>query len=186
MIEHRIGNLLKQSDLYAFIHSANCQCTMGSGVAKEVKETYPEVYEADLKTKKGDSSKLGSFSFAKTKDGKVGYNLYGQDKYGYDSKCYTDYNAVKSGLIGIKNHIKENFVYGIKVGIPYKMCSTRGGALWDKILQIIKDIFEKESIEIVICEFKEYSQIADNELTKLRAAYKKAELMGDLEPPEEL
>lgn len=155
MIEHRVCNLLKQNDFYAFIHSANCQCTMASGVAKEIKQTYPEVYDADLKTKKGDSSKLGTFSFSKTKDGKVGYNLYGQDKYGYDGKCYTDYNAVKNGLIGIKNHIKQNVSCEVKIGLPYKMCSIRGGASWDKIYGIIKDVFEKDSITIVVCEFKE-------------------------------
>ncbi len=171
MIEHRVGNLLKQNDLDAFIHSANCQCTMGSGIAKEIRETYPEVYEADLKTKKGDSSKLGTFSFAKTKDGKIGYNLYGQDKYGYDKKCYTDYNAVKEGLIKIKNHLKEYSSCKIKVGIPYKMCSTRGGASWDKIYQIIKDVFcEDESITVVICELKystkDYDSMKIKNITK--------------------
>jgi hypothetical protein len=180
MIEHRIGNLLKQNDLYAFIHSANCQCTMGSGIAKEVREIYPEVYEADLKTKKGDSSKLGTFSFAKTKDGKIGYNLYGQDKYGYDGKCYTDYDAVKRGLVEIKNHIGKNIITRLKIGIPCKMCSTRGGASWDKIYQIIKDVFEQDPfIDVVICEFKEYSTKDDESIRQLRKLYKNAELMGN-------
>jgi len=180
MIEHRTGNLLKQNDLYAFLHSANCQCTMGSGIAKEIKITYPEIYEADLKTKKGDSSKLGTFSFAKTKDGKIGYNLYGQDKYGCDGKCYTNYDAVRMGLVGIKNHILKTIKCNVKIGLPCKMSSTRGGASWQEILKIIKNVFEDNKlITLVICEFKEYSTKQDEFKDQLRKAYKKARLMGD-------
>lgn len=184
MIEHRIGNLLKQNDLYGFIHSANCQCTMGSGIAKEIRETYPEIYQADLNTKRGDSSKLGTFSFSKTKDGKIGYNLYGQDKYGYNGECYTDYNAVKNGLIKIKNHILENVVDKVKIGLPYKMCSTRGGASWEKILKIIEQVFDDDIITVVLCEFREYSIRDDKTVEALRKAYKNAELMGTLEEEE--
>lgn len=180
MITNRIGNLVKES-LDAFIHQANCHNTMGSGVAKDVRNTYPEVYEADCRTVKGDPGKLGTFSFAKTHDGKVGYNLYSQFNFGYDGKCYTNYDAMRSGLEKIRDHIKTTIKPDAKVGIPCRMGCARGGGNWDSVLEIIKDVFENDTIVVVICEFNEYTQKASDDLNKLKAAYKKADLMGTLE-----
>jgi len=45
-------------------HCCNCFCTMGSGVAAAIKAKYPEAYDADCKTKKGDRTKLGTLSLA--------------------------------------------------------------------------------------------------------------------------
>lgn len=177
MITHRIGNLVREP-LDAWIHQCNCFNTMGSGVAKEVRESYPEVYEADCRTIKGDTGKLGSFSFAKTKDGKVGYNLYSQFNYGYDGKLYTNYDAMRRGLEKIREHIRTNLKTNAKVGIPCRMGCARGGGDWNEVLRIITEVFEKESVEIVICEFKEYSKQEENFKSKLRTAYKKSELLG--------
>src|SRR5215467_233248 len=46
------------------IHGCNCQCTMGAGIAKTIKQVFPEAYEADLATAKGSRAKLGSLSAA--------------------------------------------------------------------------------------------------------------------------
>ncbi len=178
MIEFRVGNLLKQSDLSAWIHQCNCFNTMGSGVAKEVKSVYPEVYDADCRTIKGDSNKLGTFSFAKTKDGKIGYNLYSQFNYGYDGKLYTNYDAMRHGLEKIREHAKTNLKSDAKIGIPCRMGCARGGGDWNEVLKIIREVFENETLEIVICEFKEYSPQEEDFKNKLRAAYKKSELLG--------
>jgi O-acetyl-ADP-ribose deacetylase (regulator of RNase III) len=178
MITHRIGNLLKQLDLDAWIHQANCFNTMGSGIAKEVKETYPEVYEADCRTIKGDIGKLGTFSFAKTTDGKIGYNLYSQFNYGRDGKLYTNYEAMRHGLEKIREHVKINLKPNSKVGIPCRIGCVRGGGDWNEVLKIINEVFEKESIEIVICEFKEYSQQEEEFKNKLRISYRKSDLLG--------
>lgn len=188
MITHVQGNLVTYP-LDAFIHQANCFCIMGSGVAKSVRETYPEVYEADLITQKGDKSKLGTFSFAKTHDGKVGYNLYSQYDFGYDGKCRTNYEAMRQGLLRIKDHLVANFLESnscLKVGIPCKMGCARGGGDWNKVLQIIKDVFEGSYfVDVVICEFREYSTKDDETIKKLRVAYKHADLMGNTTEDEE-
>jgi O-acetyl-ADP-ribose deacetylase (regulator of RNase III) len=184
MITHCIGNLVKEP-LDAFVHQANCFNTMGSGVAKNVKETYPEVYEADCRTNKGDPGKLGTFSVAKTHDGKMGYNLYSQFNYGYDGKLYTNYEAMRHGLEKIREHIKTNLKPNAKVGIPCRMGCARGGGDWNEVLKIVSEVFENEPIEIVICEFKEYSQQQEDLKNQLRTAYKKAELLGKTEHAEE-
>jgi hypothetical protein len=180
MITQVLGNLITYP-LDAFIHQANCFCTMNSGVAKSVRETYPEVYAADCKTARGDKSKMGTFSFAKTHDGKLGFNLYSQYDFGYDGKCRTDYVAMECGLVGIRDYLlKSRGVFLTKVGIPCKMGCSRGGGSWQEVSQIIEEVFSKLArMDIVICEFNEYSTKDDDVMKKLRQAYKHADLMGN-------
>ncbi len=181
MIENRIGDMFGQPDLNAWIHQANCLCTMGSGVAKTVKEKYPEVWLADQGTNKADIHKLGTFSSAKASDGRVGYNLYGQFNFGKDGALYTNYDAVRTGLLKIQQHITKNISPTAKVGIPFKIGCVRGGGNWNIIKGIIEEIFEKDTIQIVICEFKDYSNTNETFKSALRKAYKKADLMADLD-----
>ena len=67
-----------EHDAQCIIHQANCHCRMASGVAAQISRLYPEAVEADNATKIGDVAKLGTFSSAIGKDGKIIYNLYGQ------------------------------------------------------------------------------------------------------------
>lgn len=46
-------------------HGCNCQCAMGKGIALSIKQQFPEAYDADLRTPKGDRAKLGTISTAK-------------------------------------------------------------------------------------------------------------------------
>ena len=45
------------------VHGCNCMCTMGAGIAKQIKQKFPEAYRVDCQTKKGDRSKLGTISY---------------------------------------------------------------------------------------------------------------------------
>jgi hypothetical protein len=65
------------------------------------------------------------------------------------------------------------------------MGCARGGGDWNEVLKIINEVFENEPVEIVICEFREYSQQQEDFKNQLRTAYKKAELMGTNEEGEE-
>lgn len=62
VVKGNIFDLAEQGKFDVVVHGCNCFCTMGKGIAKEVKTRYPWVYEVDLKTHKGDSDKLGTFS----------------------------------------------------------------------------------------------------------------------------
>jgi O-acetyl-ADP-ribose deacetylase (regulator of RNase III) len=119
------------------IHGCNCFNIMGSGVAKSIKDRYPEAYNADLKTKKGDKSKLGSITVAPIiNQDKTQYivNAYTQYNYGRD-KCYVDYDAVRSCFYNI------NMLYSdpsIKFGYP-KIGAGLAGGNWDIISNIIDE-----------------------------------------------
>jgi len=180
MITHRIGDLLKQTDLNAIGHVTNCFHKFGSGIAKSIREEYPEAYQSDLQTIKGDVNKLGTFSFSTSKNNIGCYNIYGQFNYGRD-KRYLNYDAFKNGLLLVREDFIKRYGSCGKLGLPYKIGSVNAGGNWNEVLNIIKEVFEKDTIEIVICEFKEYSSIEDDFRAKLRTAYKKADLMGDLD-----
>lgn len=67
------GNLIDMAEqglFDVFVHGCNCQNTMGSGIAKEIRERYPHAYDADtlftsnIKMNGGSPIvKLGNYSY---------------------------------------------------------------------------------------------------------------------------
>lgn len=87
------------------VHGCNCQNVMGKGIAKSIKETFPAAYEADLKTIKGDKSKLGKFSWTPIQiqphptniDNSTVYVVNAYTQYDYRGEgVLVDYDAVRS------------------------------------------------------------------------------------------
>lgn len=61
------GNLLDMAEAGDFdiiVQGCNCWCTMGSGIAKQIRERYPQAYDADCRTGRGDYMKLGAYTTA--------------------------------------------------------------------------------------------------------------------------
>ena len=134
----------------AIIHQANCQNTMGSGIARQIRERYPEAYEADCQTTPGDIRKLGTFSWVKAKDGKFIYNCYSQYRYGREQR-HTNYEAIYTGLNSIKSHAET---YDLtKLSLPHNMGCMLGGGSWRIVNAIIEDIFENSETELYICNY---------------------------------
>ena len=111
---------LMEYPLQGIIHQANCFHTMGAGIAKRIKEKYPEAYDADIKAGTiGDSKRLGTFSVGHClREDKYIYNLYGQYNYGHYAR-YTSYDAVDRALIKIARHAVENHISTL--GLPKNM-----------------------------------------------------------------
>ena len=134
-------------DCDVILHQVNCKGVMGSGVALTIKQKYPEVYNEYIdyvgKNTGHSSNLLGSIQLCKTTAGKYVANLFGQDGYGYRGK-YTDYDAVKTGLVKLNELCK-----GKTVALPYKMGSDRGGGDWSKVLKIITECLTKCNVIIV-------------------------------------
>jgi O-acetyl-ADP-ribose deacetylase (regulator of RNase III) len=89
--------LAEQGDFDVLVHGANCQCTMGAGIAKSIRARFPEAWQADRKTAKGDRTKLGTFSSALVKRGSVEFhvvNAYTQVDY-RGTGVRVDYDAVR-------------------------------------------------------------------------------------------
>jgi O-acetyl-ADP-ribose deacetylase (regulator of RNase III) len=87
-LKHAKGNLLDLAEAGEFdviFHGANCFNTMGGGIAREIRERYPEVAIVDSKTVSGDYNKLGNWTNETVirKNGSVEFIVL---------NCYTQYN----------------------------------------------------------------------------------------------
>lgn len=150
-IIYKTGNLLDaQTDVIA--HQVNCQGVMGSGVAKQIREKWANVYAAyrseyDLFTDL-NKSLLGNCQLVQVNDHQHVANLFGQKYYGRDGRRYTSYDAIYDALTNLAVQMMDN---GMKsLAIPYKMSSDRGGADWDVILTMIKSPLVFGNTEITI------------------------------------
>ena len=129
------GNLLNASEKI-IAHQVNCQKKMNSGVAKAIREKWPIVFEKYQKAE----SQLGFVDFILI-DNNYHYvaNMYAQDNYGYDGKQYTNYDAFRQCCKKIVETCRNLSKY--TVAMPYKIASDRGGADWDKIMDILLEEF---------------------------------------------
>lgn len=157
MIEYKKGDLFDAfaaGEIEALGHQANCMNTMASGFAKQLKALYPEAYEADCQTEKGDRNKLGTLSmvFVDVPGHAPGmiFNLYGQFDYGREpGKVYTDLLALDNAMGVMRLFIDAS---GIEhIGFPKLGCGL-GGAEWGDVEALIEHhfgdlavtVFEKE------------------------------------------
>lgn len=145
MIIIKDGNLFN-SEAQVIAHQCNCQGVMGSGVAKEVKERYPHVYESYRKDYESGLLKPGYVNYTEARPSQIIASFCGQDKFGGDGKQYTDYNAVKECLIDIALNMSLSNLKTI--AFPYMVCCGRGGGNWDIILDMIEQIFKDFDVEI--------------------------------------
>jgi O-acetyl-ADP-ribose deacetylase (regulator of RNase III) len=65
MLKHVQGNLLDLAEAGRFdviVQGCNCFNTMGGGIAREIRQRYPEAAMVDANTKRGDIMKLGNWT----------------------------------------------------------------------------------------------------------------------------
>ncbi|MNF51704.1 Macro domain protein [compost metagenome] len=153
MIEYRSGCLikaLKSGEVNVIGHQANCFNTMGSGVAKAIREVFPEAYEADCQTDRGDKEKLGGLTVAVNQYGMI-FNLYGQYDYGRDpTRVYTQLDALYNALRSMHEILKMCGYQG-NIGFPKLGCGL-GGAKWEQVEAVIEGIFTNEDMHVVVYE----------------------------------
>ena len=120
-----------------FCHQVNCQHVMGGGLAKEVKNRYPEVYKAyDDRT----FQDVGSIDWVHTHDNRICVNLYGQDDYGYYER-YTDYLGFAECLMELADYL-QSVPKEYKVAFPDHIGCGLGGGDWKVISALLED-FDK-------------------------------------------
>lgn len=153
-IEEITGDLL-EGDVKIIVHQVNCQGCMNSGIAKTIREKYPNVYDEYIdyiSHRTGSTSlMLGDCLIVPIYGGKCVANIFGQNFYGADGKRYTSYDAVYDGLTNLKYSLETPTT----IGFPYKMSSDRGGADWNVILSIIKSVFKDTEHTIKIYKLQQ-------------------------------
>ena len=142
------GDLIKlaiEGEFDVIVHGCNCFCAMGGGIARTIKDMLPQTYYSDLETKKGDRSKLGSYTFSDIeKNGNkfTVINAYTQYKYS-GSEINADYNAIYDVFVKIKNDFS-----GMRIGIPLIGAGLAGGD-WKAIESLISTAMIDEDITLV-------------------------------------
>ncbi|UOX40488.1 phosphatase [Aeromonas phage GomatiRiver_11] len=133
-----------------FAHGCNIFNRMGSGIAKEVRERIPELWEIDRKTSEGDRSKLGTISGIPVGEG-VAFNMYTQATF-WDPNDMLSYDAVRSCFAAVNEMCQETADFGLRP----TMCIPKIGAGlargdWDRIVEIIDEV--TPNIDITVVEF---------------------------------
>lgn len=155
-IIYKQGNVLDaHTDVIA--HQVNCQGVMGSGVAKQIRDKWPNVYKeyCSYYLNKNDNipDLLGKCQLVEVSDTQYVANLFGQQYYGKSGKRYTSYDAIYNALTSLAVQMLDNGMESL--AIPFKMSSDRGGADWDVILAMIQSpyVFGNTNIKIEIWKY---------------------------------
>lgn len=90
--------LAEQGQFDIIVQGCNCFNTMGSGLAKQIKAQYPEAYEVDNSTTKGDYRKLGNYTNIHTGKFHI-INAYTQFKYNRASQHEDRFEYMSFALI---------------------------------------------------------------------------------------
>jgi O-acetyl-ADP-ribose deacetylase (regulator of RNase III) len=112
---------------------------MGSGLAKAIRDKYPQVYEHYRAEFELGVLQLGYTSYIQVDENKYISNICGQYSYGRDGKRYTDYEALRTGLEDVKIMAQA---LKVSVVLPANLGCGLGGGDWNGVvLPMIEEIF---------------------------------------------
>ena len=142
------GDLIKlalDGEFDVIVHGCNCFCTMGAGIAKTIKNKFPEAYKADLNTVKGNKEKLGTISRAVIeRNGNELIVVNGYTQYNWrGSGTLVDYSAVRSVFRNIKSQFS-----GKRIGYP-KIGAGLAKGDWAIISKSVDEELEGEDHTLV-------------------------------------
>jgi O-acetyl-ADP-ribose deacetylase (regulator of RNase III) len=155
MLKHVKGNLLDLAEAGKFdvvVQGCNCFNTMGGGIAREIRLRYPSVAAVDAGTRKGDYTKLGTWTGDLVIDDDFRFtviNAYTQYNMstGEDVFEYTAFQLILQKLV----HVYGQF----RIGLPYIGMGLAGGDK-DIIIPMIEQFAEdvaKRGGSVTLVEF---------------------------------
>jgi O-acetyl-ADP-ribose deacetylase (regulator of RNase III) len=131
-LDIRTGDLLKVKE-GAIAHQVNLRGKMGKGLAKDLRELYPKIYDTYSLAIQKKQLALGDVQMVEIVPQKLYVaNLVGQDNYGKGK--HTDYVALDIGLSWL-NQWQE--CTSLPVYLPYQLGAGNGGGDWSEIEKII-------------------------------------------------
>lgn len=144
------GDLIKLSldnHFDVILHGCNCFCAMGAGIAKQIKKELPEAWEADLRTTKGDRSKLGTYSQATIiRPGAEFLVLNAYTQFHWRGKgVKVDYTAVRDVFRRVASEFPDKRIAFPAIGAGY------AGGNWGRLSSIIKT--ELNGLDSTFVEF---------------------------------
>ncbi len=149
MIKTVDGNILEASE-DIICHQVNCKGVMGTGLAKQIKSKYPNVYKEykQLCTEQVDDL-LSSVQLISTNDRKTIANLFAQTGYGR-KRMQTDYDALRSCLQSLKDTVTHS--NQTSIAIPYGIGCGLAGGDWTIVEEMIEDVLG--DCEVTVYQFR--------------------------------
>ncbi len=162
--KYKNGNLLNSGCEY-ICHQVNCLGVMGAGIAKQIKEKWPIVYDEYqekyretnyeiLKNYGGFENSpstsevlLGDIQLIQVEEDTTVINMFSQEYYGNDGRRYTSYDAFWICL----NKIKQQVPKGSIIGFPMNIGCGLGGANWKVISTMISEVLGKDYSVLIYC-----------------------------------
>lgn len=149
------GDLLEAKE-GIIAHQVNCRGVMGSGVAKQIKEKWPQAYKTYTsvceEVNYRPEALLGNVIYTSVvgheceETGILMAHMFGQSDYGRGGKCYTDYHELRRAMENVANLAHH---FHKSVAMPYKIGCGLGGGDWDGVvLPMIHDIFDPLNVEV--------------------------------------
>lgn len=136
MIYHLSGNLFT-SPAQIRCHQVNCKGVMGSGIALEARQRYPDMFaEYQMLCTQSGRENLGCVQFYEAPDGTILANLFGQDSFGTGK--HTDEQALYRAMESVKAFAVQQHY---SVGFPEKIGCDRGGGDWASVSASIEALF---------------------------------------------
>ncbi len=143
-IIYKQGDLLECSE-QVIVHGCNAQGVMGSGVAKAIKEKYPEAYRAYRYDYNLERLYKGLCIFVETeRNGQpfIVINALTQENYGRDKNTvYVDYDAIQIAFMQINEELSD-------MGINSVAMPKIGAGLANGDWNIIEKIIEEECTDV--------------------------------------
>lgn len=164
MLIHRKGNVIdlaEQGEFDVIVHGCNCFNTMGSGMALEIRDRYPQAYNVDAQTQAGDIGKLGNWTISHS-DNKI------KDMSFHIINAYTQFRF--KGIIAnsaASDDVFEYDAFGLilrklahklghkRFGFPYIGTGLAGGNK-ERIIDMLEDFAikcEKQGGSVTLVEF---------------------------------
>lgn len=143
----------KRGEIDILVHGVNCQGKMNSGIAKQIRAEFPQVFKEyegyidwigftyDENDKPDRSHFLGDTLNVRIEKFRFIVNAFTQNNYGYEGNKYCSYDAIDKCMKTIKKEAIGNVV----IAMP-KIGAGLGGGDWKVIEAIINSVFEEREV----------------------------------------
>ena len=143
------GDIVK-GNYPAFCQQVNCKGVMGAGLAKQIREKYPEVYTSYKnhlwRCNDFGESPLGSVNVVHLSDGRWCANMFAQNTYGRTG-IHTDYSAFRKCLEALTLKLTPNIE---SIAFPYGIGCGLAGGDWYLIKGLIENFSHKVKQKVII------------------------------------
>ena len=146
---------IKQGDLFAnvtegyILHGCNAQGVMGSGVARIVRDMYPEAYTRYMERHDFHCLQLGDIVPALVTPNLIILNGITQDLYGHDGGPYVMYPALRQVFEGSALIAENGALACTDLHMPL-VGGGLGGGNPERIVEMMWEIFSKVNINTTL------------------------------------